>query len=180
MRLQDGQGRGNEAAVDSEGRLTAFAVVEAEDKHINKHVGKVWSLPFTVTPAAAGDYFFYLKNTGIEDYLITDVRIDAATAEVIGVHIVSGTPVYVTGTDITSVNRNLSANIEPTATVKFDTDITGMTDEGELFFLTCEANSLAHLRSSSNIIVTPGSSIALLAAVGGVALKGMVSLSGTD
>lgn len=180
MRLQDGNGRGNEAFVDNEGRLLTFSVSEAEDKHVNKHVGKVWSLPFTVTPAAAGDYFFYLKNTGTEDYLITDIRVDAAAAEVIGVHIVSGTPTYVTGTDITSVNRNLSANIEPTATIKFDTDITGMTDEGELYFLTCEANSLAHLRSSSNIIITPGSSIALLAAVGSVAVKCMVSLSGTD
>jgi len=180
MRLQDGGGLGYEAVVDSEGRVSTFSVVEAEDKHVNKHKGKVWSLPFTVTPVGAGDYFFYLKNTGTAELLITDIRIDAATAEVVTFNIVSGTPVYTSKTDITPTNRNLSSAINPDVTVNFDTNTTGLTDEGELYFLTCEANSLSHVRMSSNVILTPGGSISLIATVGGIALKGMVSLVGTN
>ncbi|MEN8171415.1 MAG: hypothetical protein ABFS03_00895 [Chloroflexota bacterium] len=180
MKIVDGLGRGYEAGVDDHGRLLGFNIVEDEDKHVNRHVGKVWSIPFTATPLGAGDYFFYFKNTGTENYFITDIRIDAAAADVIGVHKVSGTPVYVTGTDIVPVTRNTGSTLEPVATAKFDTDITGLTDDGEMFFMTCEANKLAHLRTSSNIIVTPGASIALQAATGTAALKCMVSIVGLE
>lgn len=180
MRIEGGNGKGYEAAVDSEGRLQAFSVVEAQDKHVNIHTGKVWSFPFTTTPVGAGDYFFYFKNTSSEDYLLTDIRIDAATAEVVGLHKVTGTAVFTAGGDITPVNRNLGSALTPTATAKYDTDTTGLADGGEIYFLTCEANSLSHLRASSNVVITPGSSIALKATTGAIALKGMVSISGTD
>jgi len=178
MRIQSGGHTNNEAIVDTEGRLSVFSVSEEEDKHVNKHRGKVWSCPFTVTPTGAGDYFFYLKNTGTEDYFITDVRIDAASAEVIGVHVVTGTASA--GTTITPVNRNLGTTVSPDATIEYSVDTTGLTDAGEVFFLTCEANKLSHLRTTSNIIITPGSSIALKATTGAVALKCMVSLVGGD
>jgi len=180
MRIQGGNGTGAEAFVDSEGRLSIFATVETEDKHVNKHRGKVWSLPFTTTPVAAGDYFFYMKNTGTEDYLITDIRIDAASAEVVSINKVSGTASFTAGGAISPVNRNLGSALTPAITVQYDTDTTGLTDGGELYFLTCEANSLAHLRASSTIIVTPGSSVALKATTGGISLQGMVSISGLD
>jgi len=180
MRLHDGKGRGYEAAVDSEGKLQVFATSEDEDKHINKDTGKVWSVPFAVTPVGAGDFFFYFKNTSTENYLITDVRVDAASADVIGVHWVTGTPSFTSGTDLTAYARNSGVTLTPTATMKSDTDTTGLTDGGELYFLTCEANKLSHLKSSSNIIITPGASFALKAATGTAALKCMVSVVGVE
>lgn len=180
MRITGGNGKGYEAFVDDEGRLQVFAVVESEDKHTNKHRGNVWSLPFTATPVGAGDYFFYFKNTGTVNYYITDILIDAAAADVIGLHWVTGTPTFTAGTDLSGYSRNAATTSEPVATMKSDTDTTGLTDGGELYFLTCEANKLAHLQSSSNIIVTPGSAIALKTATGTAAIKGMVSVVGTD
>lgn len=180
MMIQDGKGTGSEAQVDSENRLRVFAVGEPVDKHVNIHTGKVWSLPFTVTPVGAGDYFFYLKNISTENYSLTDVRVNAASADVIGLHIVTGTPVFTVGTDITPVGRNTGVTITPTATVKSDTDTTGLTDGGEVYFLTCEANKMAHLSMSANVIIAPGGAIALQAATGTAALKCMVSLVGAD
>ena len=180
MKIQDGLGQGYEAAVNSEGQVSTFSVVEAEDKHINKHIGKTWSVPFTVTPVGAGDYFFYFKNTSTENYLVTDIRVDAASADVVGVHWVSGTPTYTSDTDLTAYSRNSGVTLVPTATMKSDTDTTGLVDGGELYFLTCEANSLSHLRSSSNIIVTPGAAFALRATTGTATLKCMVSIVGTE
>jgi len=180
MRIQDGLGSGNEAQVDNEGRLSTLSVTEATDRHSNKHTGAVWSIPFAVTPVGAGDYFLYISNTSTVDYYITDIRIDAASAEVVGVHKVTGTPSFTSGTDITAISRNFGSNTAPTATIKSDTDTTGLTDGGEMFFLTCEANKLSHLRTTSNIIIVPGSSLALKATTGGVAVKGMVSLTGSE
>lgn len=180
MKIVDGTGRGFEAEVDDHGRLMTFSVTEAEDKHVNKHTGKVWSLPFTTTPVGPSDAFFYLKNTGAVNLFITDIRVDVAAAEVVTVNKVTGTPTFTSGGDITAISRNLGAALEPDATIKYDTNTTGLVDAGELFFLTCEANKLSHLRTSSNILVTPGSAIALYATTGAAAIKGMVSVVGID
>ena len=178
MKIMDGKGTGSEAEVDTEGRLRGFSVTEAEDKHINTHSGRVWSIPFTVTPVGAGDYFFYFKNTSTEDYNITDIRIDAASADVVGIHWVTGTPSFTASTSLTAYSRNSGVTITPTATIESDTDTTGLADGGELYFLTCEANKLSHLRSTANIIITPGSAVALKAATGTAALKCTISLVG--
>lgn len=180
MMISDGVGRGYHAEVDDENRLQTFSIVEPLDKHVNVHTGKVWSLPFTVTPVGPGDYFFYLKNTSTENYSLTDIRIDGAAADVVGLHIVSGTPTFTAGTDITPVGRNTGVTIAPTATIKSDTNTTGLTDDGEVYFLVCEANKMSHLSMSANTIIAPGGAIALQAATGTAALKCMVSLVGSD
>ena len=180
MRLQDGGGTGQEAIVDSEGRLYGFATVEEEDKHTNKHAGKVWSYPFTVTPVGAGDYFFYFKNTSNTNAYLTDVRIYAPTAEVVGLHVVSGTASYTAGSDITGVNRNTGSALSLSATVKSDTNTTGLTDDGELYFQVCEAGKLSHMKSSANIVIAAGAAIALKATNGAIALKCMVSIVGAE
>lgn len=180
MKIQDGAGSGYEAAVDNENRLATTSVIETRDKHVNRHSGKAWSFPFTTTPTGAGDYFFYFKNTGTEDYFLTDIRLDAASAEVVGVDSVSGTASFAGGAAITPVNRNLSSEVVPSATVQYDTDTTGLTKVGEIFFLTCEANVMCHLRTTSNVVITPGKAIALRAVTGAIAIQGTISISGAD
>ena len=180
MMIEDGVGTGKQAQVDDENRLKVFAVSEPVDKHVNIHTGKVWSLPFTVTPVGPGDYFFYLKNTSNEKYFLTDIRIDAAAADVVGLHIVTGTPTFTAGTDITPVGRNTGVTIAPTATIKSDTNTTGLTDGGEVYFMVCEADKMAHLSMSANVIIAPGGAIALQAATGTASLKCMVSMVASD
>ena len=175
--LIDGTGTGYEAKVGIDNRLSVHAITEPEDKASNVH-GRTWSLPFTITPTGAGDYFFYLKNTGNEVYSITDIRILSGAVETIGLHVVSNTATFTAPSTITPVNRNLNSSRVPSIIVSADTDVTGISDEGELYFLRINAvNAFEHLSSSSNIIIYKGNAVALKASVGATVIKGMVSLT---
>lgn len=157
----DGTGTGFTAQVDSKNRVAVLSTSKPFDKTINEE-GGVFSIHFTVTPAGANDYFFYYKNTGTTDASITDIRISSSVATNILVEHVSGTPSYTSDTDLIPTNRNLGSSKELTATIKSDTDTTGLTTEGVLFFIECDtANRLEHLRTSSNIIIPQGSAVAL-------------------
>lgn len=182
MQIEDGEGSGLKAGVDKENRLKVLGVSEPVDRHVNRTEAKSWSVSFeAVTAAGANDYFFYLKNTGTETYTITDIRISSSVATKIDYDRVSGTPTYVTGTDCAIVNRNTSSTNSPTISCKYDTDITGLTDEGLLFFEQCAvADTRYKLTTTSNIILTPGQAIAFKRVAATGAVTGVVSLAALD
>ena len=158
MQIQGPNGRVVE--VDDDNRLKAFAVSESEDKAINKQ-GGTHSIYFTVTPAGADDYFFYFENTGQSDLFLTDIRASSSVATTLFYEFVSGVPTYVTGTDAQATNRNLGSARALDAVIKFDTNITGLTNEGVLFFEECaNANTRYKLSTTSNIIVPQGKAVA--------------------
>lgn len=149
---------GQVADVDTENRLRVFSVMQPQDKHLNTE-SKVFSIYFTNTPTGANDFFFYLKNDGTRDLFITDIRITSSVVTQIFYKHVSGTAVG--GTAITPVNRNLGSSNFPSATIEQGVDITGLTDLGEVFYEECSiANTLFHLRTTSNIIIPQGQAIA--------------------
>jgi hypothetical protein len=159
MIIDDPQ-NGKSARVDLENRLRTFTTSEPYDKHRNRE-GNVFSVYFQVTPAAANDYFYYFKNNGLNDVFITDVRIISTVASTITYEKVSGTPTYVAGTDATTTNRNFGSSIELDAENKFDTDITGLTSNGIVFFEGIDTpGKRYHLRTTSNIIIPQGKAIA--------------------
>ena len=165
------------ASVDEENRLKVFAIAQAEDKHTNVE-GYYNSIFFQVTPAGANDKFFYLKNTGIYDLTVTDIRISSTVPTNILLDKVTGTAVYVTGTDAGITNRNLGSSKVPTVIAKYDTDITGVVDEGVLLFQECPtADTLYHFKSSSNIIIPQGQAIALQRVAATGAITCLVSLT---
>ena len=100
MRIEDGKGYGYQARVDDENRLRTFAVIEPEDKHINRE-GKTWSVLSNTTAVGAGDYIFYFENTGTEEIALTDVRAIAGAATTLYIDVVDGTPTYTAGADLT-------------------------------------------------------------------------------
>lgn len=160
MIIQDST-TGKTAIVDDENRLKTFSVTQAEDKHTNIE-GHYNSIYFEVTPTGANDKFFYLKNTGVVDLAITDIRISSTVATNVLLDKVTGTPTYVTGTDAQITNRNLGSSQIPDIIAKYDTDITTVTDEGVLLFQECPvADTLYHFRTSSNIIIPQGQAVAL-------------------
>jgi len=180
MILQDGSGSGYNAKIDDELRLSTFSVTEPEDKHINRE-GKQWSLYFTTTPVGAGDYFFYLKNTGTADYAISDIRVMAAATETLTYEWVSGAPSYTAASDITPIARNGGSSKIPSATIKSDTNITGLTSQGVLFFERIDtANKRYGLSTSSNIIIPQGAAIAFKAETGTSLITCVVSLTSLD
>ena len=161
MRIKDGGGSSREAKVTENQQLETFSVVEPGDK-FNNRFGKTWTINSTSTPVGANDYIFYFKNTGTKTYALTDVRATAAAATLLSLDHVSGTPTFAAGTDLTPVNRNLTSSETIDATIKQDTNTTGLTDLGRLFPIQVEsANKLAHLRTTSNILIPPGQAIAI-------------------
>lgn len=166
------------AKVSSEGRIAADAVSESEDRHLNREHEKVWSLPFEgIDPVAADDYFVHIKNTGTANLAITDIRVESSVAGTVEVHHVSGTAAYTASNPIAPVNRHIGSSVVPSATINTDTNTTGLTNEGVLFWINCDTvDKLYHLRTTSNILIPPGQQVALMWDTATGILKGMISL----
>ena len=178
MVIKDGAGSGKTLRINKENRADVEAVSRSLDQHINELYSKVYSLPFDgINPVGADDYFFYINNTGLKDLHITDIRVKSTVAGVVEVHSVTGTASFTAGADVTPVNRKIGASISLTATIKTDTDTTGLSNRGVLFYLNCDTvNKTEHLRTSSHIIVPPGQSVALLWDTSTGILSGAVSI----
>jgi len=160
MKIEDGKGTGYSVKIDKFNRLNTYSVNIPEDKQNNRD-GKAWSLYGSTTPVGANDYFFYIKNTGSLDLAISDIRIKSTVATDIMVEHVTGNPSYTASADITPSNRNLGSSAIPIATIKKDTDITGLTTKSTLFFIRLAANTFFKFTTTSNIIIPQGSSLAL-------------------
>lgn len=180
MIIVGGTGTPNAAQVDDGNRLRTFAITEPEDKHVNRE-GKAWSLFFTVTPTGAGDYFFYLKNTGTVDLAVTSFRISSTVITEILIEHVSGTASHSSANNIVASNRNLGSSGSPGATIVSDVDTTGLTTESTLFSMECNvANQLYWLHPASEIIMPQGSALAMQRVAATGLLTCVVSLVGLD
>lgn len=178
MIIKDGAGTGNTAQINAENRLDTESVTRPLDQHINELYKKTFSLPFdAIDPVGADDYFVYLKNTGVRNLHITDIRLRSTVIGTVEVHGVTGTPSYTSDTDITPVNRTIGASQTLDMISKTDTNTTGLTSTGTLFYIRCDtANEQAHLRTSSHMIIPPGQSLALLWDTSTGALSGVISV----
>ena len=151
---------GYTADVNAENRLLVSSVSVPSDHHLNDS-GRVFSMYFRVTPAGADDYFFYFKNEGTKKINITDIRASSTVATALFYDHVTGTPSYVTGTDAETTSRLVGNSFEMNATAKYDTNITGLTSQGVLFFEKCaNVDTRYKLSTTSNIIVSQGQAIA--------------------
>lgn len=176
--IKDGAGSGYTARVSSENRLHVTSVSVPSDQHVNEDHQKYFSVPFSgIDPVGADDYFFYIENTGIKNLHVTDFRMRSTVAGNVGIHHVIGTPVYVGETAVTPVNRYLGQTGTLDATVNTDTDITGLTNQGELFCICIPViNTTYHLKTSSHIIIPPGQAMALHWDTATGAISGTVSI----
>ena len=170
---------GNAVDVDDKNRLSVFSVTQKEDKHLNTE-GGAFSVDFSVTPAGANDYFFYLKNTGLKDLFMTDIRISSSVPTTLFYEHVSGTPVFAAEADAGITSRKLGSASELQVDAKFDTDITGLTSLGNLFFEECAVADVRYkLSTSSNIIIPQGQAVAFrrVAATGTITAVVSVAVS---
>ena len=172
--------------VTDEYRGKVSAIEQPVDQHVNHHTGKVWSVSFfDINPVGANDYFFYFKNTGSEEIAVSDFRMAASTtASRIFVDAVSGSPTFTAGADLTPVSRNLGKSPTMSATIKSDTNTTGLTNDGVLFFMELDTvDSMYKLSTSSKIILPQGKSIAMRFEAATGEISGVVSfieLPGAD
>ncbi len=180
MIIKDGNGTGYTAAVTLDNRLSVDSVSVSREHHINSDHQKAFSLPFdAIDPVGADDYFFYVKNTGTLNLHITDVRLRSTVAGVVEIHVVTGTPTFTAGSDIAPVNRVLGSTNTLTATLKTDTDTTGLTSTGILFYMNVDTAVLGddtHLKTTSHLIIPPGQALAFLWDTGTGILSGVISM----
>lgn len=176
--IKDGTGSGRHARVNVENRLDVESITRPIEQHINERYEKYFSLSFdAIDPVGADDYFVYLKNTGTKNLHITDVRIRSTIAGTVEWHGVSGTASFTSGTDITPVNRVLGSSETLTMTAKTDTDTTGLTSGGLVFYQRLDtANEDFHLRTSGHVIMPPGQAMALAWDAATGALSGVISI----
>ncbi len=151
-------------AVDSEGRASVFAHAESEDRHINQVSGKVWSVNYEAVTADAGVFALYFKNTGSTHLHITDVRNhcrDAASE----LHWEGVTGTVGGGTALTDISsRNIGNSVALAATAEdadASTGLTGLSSTGVVFKSGSLDNKTSHLRTTSNLILGPGTAVAL-------------------
>lgn len=127
----DGKGSGKRAKVNSYNQLVVRAISGSVEHWSNHDQEKAYHVLFDQTPTAAGDCFFYLKNTSDMDIIIEGFTCSVASAEQIEVYLGdTGTPVG--GTTLTPVNANTNAGGVATGTFQAGNDITGLTQGSKL------------------------------------------------
>lgn len=167
---------GKVAEVDDKHRLLTFSVSEPEDKHLNQE-GGVHSIYFDVDPTGADAYFYYLKNKGEHEILITDIRVSSTVSTYLYYEMVSGDPTYVTGTPTADTNRNLGSPRQLNMDSIYDTDITDLIPEGVIFFESCDTvDKRFKLSTSSNIIIPQGKAVAFRRSASTGSIKMLVSV----
>jgi len=148
------------ADVDSSNRLMVASVSQDIAQSLNLE-GKVFTGYFTVTPLADNDYFLYIENTGSQDIALGSIEISSTVPTEILYEIVTGTPVFVTGTGVPMVNHNLGSSAPLLADIQFDTNITGLVSAGIFDFEECSiADTKFTLDLSSGIIIPQGKAVA--------------------
>ena len=154
-------------AVDSQGRASVASSSEAEDRHINQHSGKVWSIDLDGAVANAGTYVAWFQNTSQANYHMTDMRahcldaasmldIDEVTVATIGNN-TNFLPNQV-------ASRNIGNSTVPIGNMDYATDatgLTGLTKVANIFHAGDMDNRSSHLSTTSNIIIPPGAALAI-------------------
>ena len=172
MHIQDGTGQGFEAQVDDEGRLRTFSVVEAEDRHINKETGKVWSIDLdsvltNASTKATPLYIAWFQNTSNVNYHMTDMRVHCADlAGIVDLDEVTvGTIGNQTAFLPAAVNsRRIGTAVNPTGEMDYATTATGLTGLTKVANI-LHAGSLdvksSKIGITSNVIIPPGQALAV-------------------
>lgn len=166
--------------VDADNRLTVFADTQPWEEHRNRE-GAAISIHFSVTPAGANDYFWYFRNDGTADVFITKLRMASTVATEVTVEHVTGTAVFVSAATPAETNKKLGVASPLIVTDTFDTDITGLTSQGIIYFeQLAVANTRYTLNLSSNVIIPQGQAVALkrVAATGLIDCQVSVVLDG--
>ena len=167
---------GGFGSFDVDGNWNTNAVTQPHPEFLNTKEGKVWALDINaIDPVGAADKFFYFENTGSLDIKIHSIRLSSTVAGFFTVKKVTGTPTFTAGNDVTPVSFNTNKSPVVSATIKTDTDTTGLTDAGiwERISL-ATANVENHIDIESTIIIGPGGCMALEWSAATGALSGTI------
>ena len=150
---------GKLAEVDDNNRLQTYATVQNLEQTL-LFQGLLSSVFFQVTPAAANDYFFYIKNTGVVDIGFNFVAMSSTVATKVLIESVTGTPVYVAEADAEVTNLNLASPLSPAMDAIYDADITGLDRVGHLAMLEAAIDTINVSTALGGVIIPQGKAVA--------------------
>jgi hypothetical protein len=80
LQIEDGQGTGRQAGVNSDGYLKVAAVVATVEHHVNHHHGDSYTMSFSQAPTAGDDCILFIKNTSDVDMTIEGMYLSVSGA----------------------------------------------------------------------------------------------------
>lgn len=169
---------GNVANVDSDGRLEVISTSLNVDQRLNAEQ-KVFTMSGVVTPVGADDYFFYVKNLGPAPLSIGQFWVSTTVPGIVAIDAVSGTAAFVSSTPAVITNTTIGSTVVPRVQADFDTDITGLTKEGELFFVEMDVAGRSYfLNTIGGISINQGRAVAFrrVAATGEIKLNSSLGI----
>ena len=145
---------GNPANVSDSGSLQVAATSQNLAEALNFR-GAIYSANGLVTPAGAGDYFFYLKNIGTSDISVSLFSFSSSQPTEIKIDHVSGTPVYVGEVAAEVTNLNLGSSNSLPAIANIDTSITGLINVGQLLYEECAVAETRYTQNIASAVIVP-------------------------
>ena len=175
IQIEDGTGSGTGAKVDSENRILTSSVSETLEHHANQHEGEAYNVLFSVTPAGAGDDFFYLKNNDDKDSVIEGIWWQTDGTETVTYVLSDIGNTGGTVGNITPANLNAGSGKVANAIVQSGNDITGLSGGTNIqtIKLTTQTTS-AYFNCEQDIIISKNQTFTITATSGSVALIGTV------
>jgi hypothetical protein len=127
LNIEDGKGRGNQAAVNNENRILASTVGVTAEHHANHEYGKAFNLVFSQSPTAADDCIAYILNSDDTDMVIEGVTIGVtnATADDSIYFKIGDSGTRNSATDVTPVNMNGASANNAVGTFEKGADLDG-------------------------------------------------------
>ena len=129
MIIEDGKGSGIKAAVDFEGMLRTHAVIQTMERHTNDEHGTAFQVPFSQSPTAADDCFFYLCNNSDETQIIIEgcwIGFNDATAVDVEMYFkINDKGTRNTATALTPANCNGGSGMSADCTCEKGADLDG-------------------------------------------------------
>ena len=170
------------ADVNDDFQLLTDATARHRSEFLNGKDGKVWNLDINaIDPVGAADKFFYLKNTGSVDIKVHSIRLSSTVVGFVAVKKVTGTASFTAGVDVSPLSFKTNATPVVGATIKTDTDTTGLTDEGVWGRMSLETVDREVLHDfPSTIMIAPGGALALEWSAATGALTGSVMITEND
>lgn len=169
--IVDGTGKGYGLKIDSDNRARVRSTVVPIDQHVNMLDGQSYACVVSVTPAGAGNCFFYLKNLAEQECHVTNLRLRAVGA-VEGIQLKlkdSGTAAG--GSTVTPINKNTAVSYSADCTCEYGTNITGLSGGSvvDILYVTADAET-AKFDWVSDLLISRNSIISCYAINGSVPL----------
>jgi len=176
MTIDDGTGTGHRAKVNDENFLETLSISSPVEHHVNHVERRAYNCVIEQTPGGAGYYFFYLKNTGDDDLIITSIQLYTPSVEAINfVLLPIGTAV---GTTYVPINKYCGSANTADAECVVGNNITGLTGGNTVDRLVINGGTVGMINIDwiSNFIVPKNTSIAFSAVTGSIKINMTLSI----